>query len=74
MLAKKNLKPFITDPDKTNVCPMQVIDLRFQVDPINPMKIEIIKEDRVEPPNARLFAKIIKHWDIKMILDGNEVT
>ena len=35
--------------------PIQVIDLRFQVDQINPKKIQLFEKDRGAIDEARLF-------------------
>ena len=54
--------------------PIQVIDLRFQVDHINPKKIQLFEKYRADPANARLYVIIIKHRQIKMVSDGNKIT
>ena len=55
-----------------NKYPIQVIDLRFQVDHINPKKIQLFEENRGATNNARLFVISIRHREIKMISDGNK--
>ena len=35
-VVKPPLSPFTTYSDKKKICPCQIIDLRFQVDHINP--------------------------------------
>ena len=57
-----------------NRYPIQLIDLRFQVDHNNPQKIGLIKEYRGTTNNARLFMIIAKHREIKMISDGNKIS
>ena len=49
--------------------PLQVIDLRFQVDHINPKKIHLFEEYRGATNNASLFKNLIRHREIKMISD-----
>ena len=68
------LKPFINYTDVKNSYPIQVIDLRFQVDHINPKKIQLFEEYRNDPANARLFLILIRHREIKMVSDGNKIT
>ena len=50
--GEKLLNPFITYPDMKNKYPIQVIDLRFQVDQITPKKIQLFDEFRENRGNA----------------------
>ena len=54
-----------------NFSPFQVVDLRFQVDQINPKKKQRFQEDRGssnnDHRNARKVAIMIKHKEVKMI-------
>ena len=68
------MKPFINYVDGKNTYPIQVIDLRFQTDDINPKKIQLSEENRNDPANARLFLLLIRHREIKMLSDGNKIT
>ena len=54
--------------------PLQVIDLRFQVDHINPKKIQLFEAYRNDPANAKLFLVLIRHREIKMVSDGTKIT
>ena len=71
------LNPFISYTDMKNKYPIQVIDLRFQVDHITPKKIQLFEEYReVNPPNpanARLYVILIRRREIEMISDGNKL-
>ena len=67
------LKPFISYPDVKTKYPFQVIDLRHQVDHINPKKIQLFEEYRADPANARLFMVLIRHRELVMISDGNKI-
>ena len=73
-LGEELLNPFISYPDMKNFCPKQVIDLRIQIDHINPKKIQLFEEDRNNPDNARLFKILIRHRQIETISDGNKIT
>ena len=73
-LGEELMNPFIKYDDVKNTYPIQVIDLRFQVDHINPKKIQLFEEYRANPNNARLFLILIRHREIKMISDGNKIT
>ena len=68
------MNPFINYVDVKNIYPIQVIDLRFQVDHINPKKIKLFEEYRADPANARLFLILIRQREIKMISDGNKIS
>ena len=61
------LSPFISYPDMKNKYPIQLIDLRFQVDHINPKKKGLFEEYRGATNKARLFVILIKHRENKMI-------
>ena len=49
--------------DIKNKYPIQIIDLRFQVDHITPQKIQLFEEFNTDPANdnARLFVLLIRH-------------
>ena len=68
------LKPFISDIDLKSFYPIQVIDLRFQVDYITPKKIRIFEEHETDPEHTNLHFILIKHKEIKMVSDGNKTT
>ena len=73
-VGEKVFNPFISYTDMKNKYPIQVIDLRFQIDHINPKKIQLFEEYRVATNNARFYLVLIRHWEIKMISDGNKIT
>ena len=56
-----------------NFYPIQVIDLKFQVDHITPTKIRLFEELSKDPYNGRLFVILIRHRQIEMISDGNKI-
>ena len=53
--------------------PIQITDLRFQVDHITPKKIQLFEEFSEDPANERLFLILIRHRQIEMISDGNKI-
>ena len=57
-----------------NEDPIQLIDLRFQVDHITPKKIQLFDEFNTDPFNviARLFVILVRHRQFEMISDGNK--
>ena len=68
------LNPFINYTEMKNKYRIQLIDLRFQVDHINPKKIGLFEEYTVATNNARLFILSVRHREIKMISDGKKIT
>ena len=69
------MNPLLNYPDMKNKCPIQVIDLRFQVDHITPKKIQLFEEFMTDPANVngRLFVILIRHRQIEMISDTNKI-
>ena len=57
---------------KTNN-PIQVKDLRYQVDHITPKKIQLFEEHGAAPANAKLIIILIRRREIEMISDGNKL-
>ena len=57
-----------------NFQPIQVIDLKHQVDHISPMKNQLFEEYRNDLANARLFVILIRHRQIEMISNRNKIT
>ena len=53
--------------------PIQVIDLRFQVDHITLYKIQLSEEFSEDPDNERLNFILIRHKEIEMISDHNRI-
>ena len=74
-VGEELMKPFISYSDTENKYLIQVIDLRHQVDHINPTKTQLFKEYRNDPvyPNIRIFVILIRHRQIKMISDGDKI-
>ena len=54
--------------------PIQVIDLRFQIDYITPTKIRTFEENKNAPENTNIYVLLIKHREIKMVSVGNKKT
>ena len=67
------LSPIITYDKMKDYYPIQIIDLRFQVDHISPKKIRLFEEYDPNPTNTVLYVILIKHREIKMISDGNKI-
>ena len=73
-LGEEILKFFASYTDMKHIYPIQVIDLRFQVDHINPRKIQLIPEYKGATNNARSLMILLGHREIKMISDGIIIT
>ena len=68
------LNPFISYLDMKTFYPIQVIDLRFQIDYVSPKKIRLFEEYEETPENTNLYVILIKHREINMVSDGNKIT
>ena len=53
--------------------PIEIIDLRHQLDPITAKKNQLFDEYGTDPDNARLFVLLIRHREIELISDGNKL-
>ena len=49
--------------------PIQITDLRHQVDRISPTKKQIFED----PANERLFLILVRHRQVEVISDGNKI-
>ena len=67
------LNPIITFDKMKKYYPIQIIDLRFQVDHISLKKIRLFEEYENNPANTNLYVILIKHREIKMISDGSKI-
>ena len=67
------LNPIISYDKMKKYYPIQIIDLRLQVDHISPKKIRLFEEYDINPVNNDLYVILIKHREIKMISDGNKI-
>ena len=72
-LGEQLLNLFISNPDMKTKYPIQVIDLRFQIDHTTPKKIQLFEESRADPANAKLFIILIRRREVEMISDGNKL-
>ena len=73
-VGEELMNPFISYVDMKNKYPIQVIDLRHQIDHKSPKKIQLFKEYTNDPVyvNKRLYVNLIRHKRIEMISDGNK--
>ena len=68
------LHPFISYLDMKFFYPIQVIDLRFQIDYVTPKKIRLFEEYENAPENTNLNVILIKNREINMVSHGNKIT
>ena len=68
------MNPFISYTDLKNKYPIQVIDLRFQVDHITPKENQLFQDFNTDAANvsAKLFVILIRQIQIEIISDGNK--
>ena len=68
------MNPFIRYTDMKNIYPIQVIDLRHQVDNITLKRSQLYEEFNTDPAKlfATLFVFLIRHRQIEMISDRNK--
>ena len=52
--------------------PIEIIDLRHQLDHITPKKIQLIQEYGADPDNARMFLIIIRRRKLEFVSDGKK--
>ena len=73
-VGEELLNSSISYTDVKTEDPIQVTDLRFQVDHINPEKIQLFEEHRGATNIARLFMILIRHRENRMIAEGDNIT
>ena len=73
-VGEQLMNPFISYTDMKDKYPIQVVDLRHQIDHISPKKIQLFEEYKNDPVynNKRLYVILIRHKQIEMISDGNK--
>ena len=73
-VGEELMNPFIKYIDMKNKYPVQVIDLRQQIDHISPKKIQLFEEYKNDPvyANKRLYVVLIRLKQIEMISDGSK--
>ena len=68
------LQPYISYPDMKYLYPIQITDLRHQVDHLTPKKIQLFQEVSEDPANERLFLILIRHRQVERISDGKKLS
>ena len=67
------LNPFISYPDMKTKYPIDIIDLRHQLDHITAKKIQLIQQNGTDPDNARLFLIVLRRRETELNSDGNKL-
>ena len=70
-VGKEFLQPYIFYPERKHLYPIQITDLRHQVDHITPKKVQLFEEFDNDPNMERLFIILVRHRQVEMIPDGN---
>ena len=65
---------FLSYLDMKTFYPIQIIDLRFQIDYVTPQKIGLFEKNENAPENTNLYVILINHREIIMVSDGNKIT
>ena len=72
-VGEELLQPYISYPEMKYIYPIQITDLRHQVDHLTPKKIQLFDEFSEDPNVERLFIILVRHRQIEMISDGNKI-
>ena len=72
-IGEQLLTLYVSYTDMKCFYPIQVIDLRLQVDHITPKKIRLFEEFCEDSDKERLFILLTRHRQIEMISDGNKI-
>ena len=72
-VGEELLQPYISYPDIKYLYPIQITDLRHQVDHLTPKKIQLFEEFSEDPANERLFIILIRQRQVEMISYGNKI-
>ena len=72
-VGEELLPPYISYPDMKYLYPIQITDLRHQVDHLTPKKKQLFEEISEDPAIERLFIILIRHRQDEMISDGNKI-
>ena len=72
-VGEELLQPYISYPEMKYLYPIQITDLRHQVDHLTPKKIQLFEEFSEDPIVERLFIILNRHRQIEMISDGNKI-
>ena len=72
-VGEELLQPYFSYPDMKYLYPIQITDLRHQVDHITTKKIQLFEEFSEDPANERLFIILVRHRQIEMISDGSKI-
>ena len=72
-VGEELLQPYTSYPDMKYLYPIQITDLRHQVDHLTPKKIQLLDEFSEDPANERLFIILVRHRQVEMISDGSKI-
>ena len=64
---------FISYPDMKTKHPIEIIDLRHQLDHITPKKIQLFQENSNDPENSKNYLISVRRREIELISDGKKL-
>ena len=68
------LQPFISYLDMKTFYPIQITDLRFEIDYITPKNTRLFEEYENAPENTNIYNILLKHREFNLVSDGNKIT
>ena len=72
-IGEELMTPFISYLDSKTKYPIEIIDLRHQLDHITPKKIQLFQENGADPENAKFYLLLIRRREIETLSDGNKL-
>ena len=72
-VGEELMQPYISFPDMKYFYPIQITDLRHQVDHLTPKKMQLFEEFSEDPANERLFIILVRHRQVEMTSDRNKM-
>ena len=72
-IGEELMSPFISYPDMKTKYPIEIIDLRHQIDHTKPKNIQLFQESIADPENANFYLKLNRRREIGLISDGNQL-
>ena len=72
-VGEQLLQPYMSHPDMKYIYPIQITDLRHQVDHLTPKRTQLFEEFSEDPANERLFIILVRQRQVEMISDGNKI-
>ena len=72
-VGEELLQPHISYTNMKYHYPIQITDLKHQVDHLTPEKIQLFEEFLEHPANEILFPILVRHRQVEVISDGSKI-